>query len=251
MEHFGERMKNYEKSISHTLPRNFPIIMRIDGRAFHTFTQDLRKPFDTRFIEMMNFVGIEICKEIPYVRVAYLQSDEINLLLYQEIGQESWFNNKIEKMTSISASLATAYAMMWKYEHDFKPHTIITFDCRVFIVPLFDVINYFIWRQSDWERNSLNMLAQKYYTQQEIQNKKKEELHELIFTAGDNWASLPTSLKNGRCIIRKEYTKHVENPYFSGEVIRSKWIVDKNTPSFSIERDYIQSKIPTYEIETD
>lgn len=244
MKSFGDRMKRYEKTASYQHPFNVPIIIRVDGRAFHTFTQDLNKPFDSQFIEMMDTVGLALCNEIPGTRITYLQSDEISLLIYNEIGQEAWFDNKISKMVSVSASIASAAAMKWKYENDLKANTEVTFDSRVFTIPEFEIVNYFLWRQRDWERNSLNMLARKYYAHERLHNKKKAQLHELIHQAGDNWANLPNSLKRGRCIIKQNITKFVENPYYTGEVVRIKWVIDEDIPIFSKNREYILSKIP-------
>ncbi|MBY8982915.1 MAG: tRNA(His) guanylyltransferase Thg1 family protein [Candidatus Lokiarchaeota archaeon] len=247
MASLSKRMKSYEKTINYILPPNLPIIIRIDGRSFHTFTEDLDKPFDFNFISMMNAIGIALCNEITGCRFAYLQSDEISLLVYKESIEESWFKNKFYKISSISASLASATAMKWKYENNFKKDSIVSFDSRAYVIPYDDVINYFIWRQNDWERNSLNMLARKYFSQKELIGKKKSELHELIHKAGDNWAKLPIYIKRGRTIIKTEISKYVENPYYKGEVIRNKWIIDEKIPIFTENRGYILSELSKIE----
>ena len=172
-------MKFYEKATNYILPPNLPIIIRIDGRSFHTFTGDLEKPFDFNFITMMNSIGIALCNEITGCQLAYLQSDEISLLVFSEFIEESWFKNKYYKICSISASLASANAMKWKFDNNFKKDSIISFDSRAFVIPKDEVINYFIWRQKDWERNSLNMLARKYYSQKDLIGKKKSEVDAL------------------------------------------------------------------------
>lgn len=110
-----ERMKKYE--IKYMLPINIPIIIRIDGRSFHTFTRGLIKPFDNTFINMMNTIGLKLCNEIQNTRIAYLQSDEISFLLYNGIESDPWFGNEIQKICSISASLAGSIATKYTLEH--------------------------------------------------------------------------------------------------------------------------------------
>jgi tRNA(His) 5'-end guanylyltransferase len=107
------------------------------------------KPFDERLIKMMDAVGDALCQEITGARLAYLQSDEISIVIYNEIGQEPWFDNKIVKMTSISAAIASATAIKWKQKNNFYPDEVISFDSRVFVIPEFEISNYFIWRQKD------------------------------------------------------------------------------------------------------
>ncbi len=152
-------------------------------------------------------------------------------------------------MTSVSAGIASAVAMKWKQENDFLPNEIVSFDSRAFIIPEHEILNYFIWRQKDWERNSLNMLARSYYLNNQLTGKKKSELHDLIYQAGDNWANMAPSLRRGRCVIKKEAIKNVENPYFSGEVSRFKWCIDNEIPIFTINKEYILNRIPFVKID--
>jgi len=236
----GDRMKKYEETTHLILPPNFPLIIRVDGHCFHKFTRGMEKPFDFQLIELMNTVGIALCKEISNTKVAYLQSDEINLLVYNQSPQEPWFGNVYAKLCSISASLAAAATMKWKYEHDFKPNYIVTFDSRAFILPPYEIQNYFIHRQNDWSRNSLQMLARSLYSHRHLAGKKKSELHELCFAKGQNWANLPTILKNGRCIIKREQTYEVKNEHFQGFISRPKWVVDLEIPVFTQDSNYLK-----------
>lgn len=228
----SKRMVAYEKCTVSPLPINTPIILRVDGRAFHTFTRGMEKPFDMGFIFNMDGVAYALCEEIMNARIAYLQSDEISILIYPTIEADVWFGNNVQKMTSVSASLASA-VMSESY-----PGRRITFDSRVFAVPEKDVVNYFIWRQRDWERNSVQMLARKYYSQKELQGKSNAEMHEMIFQKGDNWNELETLLKRGRCI-----RKSVAIDPDTGENVLKSWWVDKNIPQFTKDRDYIQQYI--------
>lgn len=237
-----ERMKNYEKK--YDLPINIPIIIRIDGRAFHTFTRGMQKPFDDKFINMMNEIGLGLCDEIENCKIAYLQSDEISFLVYNKIDSEPWFSNEIQKICSVSASLASSIATKYILESfPDKSKRNITFDSRAFLIPEKDIENYFIYRQSDWERNSLQMFARKYFSQKQMNNKSCEDYHEMLHEKGENWNDLPIYLKRGRCIIKKPEEMQIQNSYFKGTVIRNRWTIDNEIPIFMKDRDYITNKM--------
>lgn len=242
-----DRMKKYEKR--YELPINLPVIIRIDGRAFHTFTRGMQKPFDETFIDMMNTIGLRLCDEIQNCKLALLQSDEINFLVYNGVDSTPWFGNEIQKICSISASLAATIGT--KYMSDNIPNknkVAISFDSRAFIIPPKDVVNYFIWRQQDWERNSLQMLTRKYYSQKDMENKGCEDMHEMLYTKGDNWNNLPTYLKRGRCIIKKPENILVDNKHFKGKVVRNKWTIDLDIPIFKEDRSYILQRLEDKEL---
>ncbi len=237
-----DRMKSYEKK--YELPINIPIIIRIDGRAFHTFTRGMEKPFDDKFINMMNTIGLGLCDEIQNCRLTYLQSDEISFLVYNRIESEPWFSNEIQKMCSISASLASTIGTKYILENIPNKNRInIAFDSRAFLIPVKDVDNYFLYRQQDCERNSLQMLTRKYYSQKKMDNKSCEDMHDMLHEKGDNWNNLPTYLKRGRCIIKKQEEIEIKNSHFEGNVVRNKWVIDNDIPIFMEDRNYILDKL--------
>ena len=118
-----------------------------------------------------------------------------------------------------------------------------SFDARANIYPLKDVTNYFVWRQRDWERNSLFMVASSYYSAKQLNNKNKSDQNEMIFQKDDNWNNYPTSLKRGRCAIREPTVEFVENENFTGEVERSRWVIDNEIPIFTQDRGYIEERL--------
>jgi len=237
MKDLADRMKKYESVTKSRLIDNLPAILRIDGRAFHslcTSSRGFERPFDDEVISMMNEVAIRMCNEVQGVRLAYIQSDEISFLLYTPWPSQSWFGGNIQKIVSIAAAYASAtatwyctrnHARMWKLP--------IQFDARTFQIPNADeTLNYFYWRQKDWERNSVSMLAQSLYSHRELLGKNKATLHDMIHDKGQNWADLPTHLKNGRCIKKFK------------ELDRSQsWLLDNEIPIFTQERDYILNTI--------
>lgn len=237
----NDRMKGYEMEAR--LPINIPLILRIDGRAFHTFTRGMKRPFDEWFIDMMNTIGMSLCDDIQNCRMAYLQSDEISFLIYNRIESSAWFDNSIQKMCSVAASRASSVGTNWLHEN--MPHKtgVISFDARVNIYPEKDVVNYFVWRQSDWTRNSIQMVAYSHYSQKQLHGKNNAAMHDMIVQKGDNWNWYPTHLKRGRCIVKIRVKETIDNEHFSGEVERSKWIIDNDIPIFTKDRAYVFDKL--------
>ncbi len=247
----SNRMKQcYENVFKYKLPERMPVIIRLDGRAFHSLTAKAEKPFDNGFITLMNNTAMYLCKEIQNVQLAYVQSDEISLLLhnYKQLNTQSWFNNEIQKICSISAGLASSsFSLMYysilkteKYGSLPKP---IQFDSRCFVLPEAEVCNYFIFRQKDWERNSIQMLAQSLYSHKELHKKNNSELQEMCFQKGKNWNDLDVSLKRGRCVVYKKREFEIKK----GEFIFSGWEIDENVPIFTQDRNYIEKYLEVEE----
>lgn len=189
----GSRIKRYEAA-SHSilLPRSYAVL-RVDGKAFHTFTRNMKRPFDEKLIEAMVSAGERVAKEMMGFKLGYHQSDEFTFVLTDTDTFESqmWFDGEVQKLCSVTASMFGAYF------NKAMGGTEAVFDCRAFNVPAEDVPNVFIWRQRDWERNSLQMLARTVFTQKELHGKKHAEIHEMLHGLDVNWARLSDLLKNG------------------------------------------------------
>lgn len=233
----GDRMKgNYESRFKQKLPRRNYIIIRLDGKAFHTYTKGLNRPFDIDFINDMDLTAKYLCENVSGVKCAFVQSDEISLVItdFDKLETQSWLDNNIQKMTSISASMATkafnkarleslgAEGMKWA-----------EFDSRVFIMPnLTEVINYLIWRQQDTVRNSIQSVAQSLYSQKELHGKNTNMLQELIFQKGINWNEYDAGLKRGRIVFKT-----------CDQNGRTFWGIN-GAPMFSKDRDFVKNIVP-------
>lgn len=230
---FGERMKDYEKAYKMKLPKRLPIIIRIDRKAFHSYTKKLIKPFDTNLMEAMAMTAQYLCENISGCKLAYYQSDEISLLITNDdkLTTEAWFDNGLQKIVSVSASMATAY--MNSLEWEGKPEMLAMFDSRAFILPKDEVNNYFLWRQQDATRNSILMLAQSFYSQKELQGLNTSKLQDkMILEKGFNWNNLETSKKRGICVVRENTVR------LRGE--RNPFAIDYEIPIFSQDKYYIE-----------
>lgn len=255
----GDRMKGYENVSRIYLPKRLPVIIRVDGRAFHTFTKGFQKPFDDVLAQAMRETAVMLCKEISGAKLAYTQSDEISILVTNNdtIDTQPWFNNNLQKLVSLSASTATLAfdkAFYWAtitykgngemFQVYAKASKTATFDARAFVLPADEVCNYFIWRQQDATRNSIQMVAQSLYSHKELQNKNCDELQEMIFQKGINWNDYEPWQKRGICIQKKEKVIMINDT----GVIHGIWEPDFNTPIFTQDRDYINSRLPKEEL---
>lgn len=276
----GNRMKGYENISRNYLIKKLPIIIRLDGKAFHSFTKGMKRPFDNLLIETMQETAKYLCENIQGCKLAYTQSDEITLLLtdYEKTDTQGWFEYNIQKMCSISASMATlsfntifkekvetffkskiAYkGQCFNEEDDNESKEYLQFiedekyfnkvknkinkalfDSRVFTLPKEEVCNCFIWRQQDATRNSIQMVGQANFSFKELQNKSCNNIQEMLWLQKNiNWNDYKTYLKRGSCIVKEKYFMNNEE-----KTERSRWMIDKNIPIFTENRDYIDKYI--------
>lgn len=278
----GKRMKEYYENISKTkLMRRTPVAIRIDGKAFHTFTRGFQKPFDAVLIKSMQETMKYLCENIQGCVLGYTQSDEITLILvdYKNLNTAAWFDYEVQKMCSISASMATMafnkfftknvseYKIEWdsslvpqdialQLEMQHYYDTLLSaaqkgamFDARVFNIPKEEVTNLIYWRQLDATRNSIQMVGQKNFSHKELQNKSCNTIQDMLMTEkGINWNDFPTHQKRGTCCIKEEYypesIKKCEDCDIDSASARTRWVIDEEIPIFKGEdRDYIEKLI--------
>ncbi|MCQ2379082.1 MAG: tRNA(His) guanylyltransferase Thg1 family protein, partial [Victivallaceae bacterium] len=200
----GCRMKKFEGCYDLRIAPRFPVIVRIDGRAFHAWTKKTHceRPFDEKLMRLMAETTKFLCENVDGCVFGYTQSDEISLLLRDDQSYDStpWFDKRVQKIVSVSASIATSY---FTENNPFGKKIPAFFDARVFALPPQEVRGYFIWRQNDASKNSLSMLAQSLYPHTELVGKKRDQLQELCFCKGFNWNDLPTPKKRGYAVRRR------------------------------------------------
>lgn len=200
----GDRMKsNYESRYRVKLTRRTPVILRLDGKTFHTLTRGCEKPFSEDLHSSMINTTYALCEEIQGAKCAYSQSDEISILLvdFNNIDTDAWFDYNLQKIVSVSAGIAsTTFTMSWGKTG--------IFDCRAFNIPKEEVCNYFVWRQQDWFRNSVQMLARAHYSHKQLYKKNLEDIHEMLHEKGINWNDLGQKWKNGTFLskIDRDFT---------------------------------------------
>ena len=264
----GQRMKSYYENVYRFgLTRRTPVAIRIDGKAFHTFTRGFQKPFDPVLIAAMQRTMKYLCENIQGCKLGYTQSDEITLILtdYDTLTTDAWFGYELQKMCSIAASMATmafnkffdeevdmwgrkTFEYFWD-EGGYDPEKTsfaqsdmdlvdaydkalrkgAMFDARVFNIPKEEVTNLVYWRQLDAARNSVQMVGQANFSHNELQNKSCNMIQEMLMTEKEiNWNDFPTHLKRGSCCVKTP----------------NGWHIDKEIPMFRGEyRAYIDDLI--------
>ncbi len=197
----GDRMKTfYENITKYRLSRRTYTIIRLDGKAFHTFTRRMNKPFDCNLIDCMDRTAQYLVKNIQGAKFAYVQSDEISILLtdFEKFSTEPWLGGIIQKIVSISASMATG-----AFNRSFISDSVANFDSRTFTIPTkTEINNYFIWRRQDWLRNSIQLVGQANFSHKQLHKKSIEEIKEMLREDDSikNWENYNDSEKFGRII---------------------------------------------------
>lgn len=215
-----DRMKRYEYVSRSYLTRRVPVVIRIDGKAFHSLTAvAFGKHYNERFVFDMARMAVEVQKAIQGCSLAYGQSDEVSFLLtdYRTIKTDAWFDYNIAKMCSVAASHASSLLSIWW-------NRIVMFDARAFNVPQDEVCNYFHYRQRDATRNAISMLGQEYFSHKFLINKSAKEVQAMLFEKhGINFNDLPVIRKRGYASVHG--------------------LLDTQIPEFSNDRDYIDRHV--------
>lgn len=280
----GKRMKEFYERIPKTkLMRRCPVVIRIDGKAFHTFTRGFQKPFDEVLIRSMQETMKYLCENIQGCVLGYTQSDEITLILidYKKLNSAAWFDYEVQKICSVSASMATMafnkffklnverfiqncatdyeiqglygentieYELYKNYQNAIEKGAM--FDARAFNIPKEEVTNCIYWRQLDATRNSIQMVGQANFSHKELQNKSCNDIQDMLMTQkGINWNDYPTDQKRGSCAVRNKVILESDGVTETATLrdttkSENEWIIDKEIPVFRDKgRTYIDKLI--------
>lgn len=277
----GTRMKVFYENIPKTqLMRRTPVAIRIDGKSFHTFTKGFQKPFDFVLMDAMQKTMKYLCENIQGCVFGYTQSDEITLILvdYQKFTSDAWFDYEVQKLTSVSASMATMAFNKYFSENIIKYNSThdplieenkrlieryvnaaekgAMFDARCFNIPKEEVTNLIYWRQLDATRNSIQMVGQANFSHDELQNKTCDMIQDMLMTKyGINWNNFTIPCKRGTACVRvgtkvTENIKREPQPFGEDKITttiieeRPIWIIDRNMPILKGEdRKYVDDLI--------
>lgn len=209
----GDRQKAYEAVNDRILVPKMSFIVRVDGKAFHTYTRGFVKPFDTIMGATMIEVTKKLCEEIAGAVLGYTQSDEITIVCKytDRIVSQAWFNGRVRKIETIAASKATKWfnEIFSEKVHDYienyegteeykntlrlfynKKIGMAEFDARAFNIPEWDCINNVIWRQQDATRNSVEAVGHANFNTKELHKVNCEGIKEMLLKQKSiNWES--------------------------------------------------------------
>ena len=256
----GDRMKGYEKISKTYLIHRMPTIIRLDGKAFHTFTKGMNKPFDEVLTKTMHETMLYLCENIQGTVLGYTQSDEITLVLvdYKEYNTCAWFDGNVQKQVSVAASMATmkfnelfvenaeeyirgrfltGYIIPEDLEIYRSKYYKAMFDARAFNVPKEDVCNCLIWRQKDAIRNSIQSLGQANFSHKELHKKTSAQIKDMLLDLYINWDDLEEYKQRGSCAVKGSS----ESEKISG------WKVEA-APVFTENRSYIEDRILLFSV---
>lgn len=253
----GDRMKNYYENRAKTyLVRRMPVIVRLDGKAFHTFTRGFDKPFDKVLMKAMQETTLKLCQKIQGCVLGYTQSDEITLVLvdYNDINTDAWFDYSVQKMCSVAASMCTlyfnhkfidayaewftdAYSKVEVSEDAHKFNKVYEkaiekgamFDARVFNIPREELINCVLWRIKDSVRNSISSLAQSKFSHKELHGKNSSQMQDMLMeNFGINWNNLSNFEKTGTLVVKDEDVFKTQDVMIKSYTDLENFLVEKN-----------------------
>jgi tRNA(His) 5'-end guanylyltransferase len=230
----GNRMKDIESRTRYYLPRRTYNVLRLDGKSFHTFTKKYEKPFDMRILLSMQHAAIKLCDEVMGCKIGYTQSDEISLCMtdFDDIETQAYFDGNIQKICSVSASIATAHFNDKLRDLGVQEKTLACFDARIYSTSdPWEAYNAFLWRQNDAVRNSIQGIAQSLFAHKQLQGKNCTILKEMIAEKGSPWEEYSPMCKWGAFIVKGERN----------------WIADKNSPLIIQNKKYFFDRIPLLE----
>jgi len=214
---------DYEDALRLYVPRRTHVVLRIDGRGFHTFTAKLERPYCRRLADALDSAAMSLCQEMIGCRFAYGQSDEYSFVLSDMEPETAplWFDGNVQKIVSVSASLFTGF-----FNAAFGGEKPGFFDSRVLVIAQrSEVEKYLLWRQLDASANSLNMLASAHFSHAELDGRSTAEKHDLLHAKGINWAKEPADFKRGRAVVREG---------------KKGWRVDWEIPVFNRDKSYLE-----------
>lgn len=255
----GDRMKRYEKNHDHVLMNRVPVIVRVDGKGFSKWTkkQKCDKPFDVIFMAAMQETMKYVAEHIEGCVFGYTQSDEMTFVLRndQSLESEPWFGNRLQKICSVVSSMVTV-RFNWNHinEDDIGNQSLAFFDARVFTVPNFDeAANVLLWRENDASKNSISAACYYEVAKKIGKGTARKKMHglngnqqqELLFQeTGINWNNYPTSFKRGSACYK--LMRRVKTP--DGDVMRRIWVLDKEIPIFTQDRNWLMAKLTEDEL---
>lgn len=244
----GDRMKLYENA---ECDRRFmpllPICARIDGRAFHSFTRGMQRPYDNTFRRVMVETTRALMQETN-AALGYTQSDEISLTWHStDARSQIWFDGRITKMTSQLAAQATLafYEALMNHDYNEYCNRRPTFDARVWSVPnRSEACNMFLWREWDATKNSLSMAAAAYYSHKELEGKNGADKHDMLMAKGINWNDYPAYFKRGTYVQRRS----VVRPFTVDEInVLPEKHAARSNPNLMVERtEYQEVNMPIF-----
>lgn len=204
----GDRLKGLESiEAGRTARHDIPLMARLDGRAFHTFTRGLGRPYDVRMSRLMIDTAMYLV-ETTHAKLGYTQSDEISLVWWNsEDSTESTylFDAKFQKLTSVLAGTASAFFTKYLAERiPEKADALPVFDCRVWNVPdRHEAFLNFLWRQDDAVKNSISMAAQAKFSHKQLQNVDSEGKKKMLRDVGAAWEDMPLFFRMGTFVRRE------------------------------------------------
>jgi tRNA(His) guanylyltransferase len=248
-----QRQVGYEQTYNQNIIGRIPVVIKIDGRSFNRVTKNTQRPFCQKTMLLLNSTMLNLAKQIDGVLFGFQYSDKIFFILRNDRSpdEDPWFGNNIQKLSSVSASMATYEFMNQLWAADDPPalEGSITFASHVFGVPnVTEAINYLIYRQFRCMQNALNESVQSVLwprygkqTPSFLEDKSMDQRQQMLHEAGFDFESLPAAYRLGSAAYLVPTLVDISQ----GQITSHKWLLDFNCPLFSKSQDRLRTILTT------
>jgi tRNA(His) 5'-end guanylyltransferase len=229
-------MRGYKTAYDHVLTGRIPVLAHVDGIGFSQYTRKCAKPFDKALGDLMIDTAIDILGRVQGAVLAYTQSDEITVLLhgYKTHKTSPYRGNRVQKLVSDMSGPTSAFFTQHSHriwdEGRLEGVRAAAFATAIFLVPENDVNNFFLWRQKDAIRNSVQMLTRFLYSHKQVDRKNVTDMKAMCNDKGHAWEDLDPRWQRGACVFKSE----------TGALC-----VDKNVPFFNKDVGYVERHLRT------
>jgi len=238
-----DRISSYEDAYNYSIIQKLPIVVKLNGRSFSKLTSLLNKPFDIQFLNVMQDVCIKVAMDAEGCVFAYSFNDEIILILKndQSIRTMPWYDNNIQKIASVTSSLASIQFFSSAQKYNLNILGAPVFTSQVFAVPnITEAVNVLIAKQQQSIQSCISFacfyetikeyddisLARSTLTQKTI-----DEKIELLQDLNVDYNSLNPEFKKGFACYKV--------PKVFDNEIKKKWIINNDIPTFSNNHEFI------------
>ena len=238
-----DRIESYKEQSDYKLLNKLPIIITVNGRSFAKVTSFLDKPYSDKFAECMLSTSLKLCSEIEGSLFAYFHNDEIVILSRNDQSIETipWFDNKIQKISSIAASIATLHFNKCAHNLDLNLLGDAFFTANVFTPPnIVEAANTMIYKQQQNTLTSIQFACFYELLKKYDKHIIKEMIHGLSFDEKVDLLKQECDIDfNEYPLIYRRGAACYRMPKVINNVLKNKWFVNDEIPFFAKDQSFL------------
>lgn len=248
-----DRISSYQEAAAHKLLGKLPIIMVVNGRSFSKLTSLLDKPFSNLIAECMCSTLLRLTQEVDGAIFGYSFNDEMVIIARndQNLDTAPWYDNDIQKISSIVSSISTLHFNNYANSLDLNLMGEPVFTTNVFAVPnIMEAINVMVSKQQQAFQSAIHFACLyellKKYDKNDIKEMlsgtgQDEKIQLLQQECGVDFNEYPLAFRRGVACYRAPKLLHFDNT----EIIKNKWTLNTEIPIFTKEHAFLSQIFKT------